>query len=864
MDVWHTTTLIWRNGGLIRLKPMKGKLVFLPLFLTVMLLSTLVSVNATTGVWRLITPTEYTGIPDSNMHSVYMLSGGTSGKGSGNGWAVSDNGFVFNWDGFSWNQAGSPTDCQLNSVNFGGPLNSLSSITSSSGWIVGGVAAGAGAVCTAGGNGAALYFNGVGWTSYPVPSGASPTELRSVSLVKSASFQGDFVQAFAVGTENGVNGAFWVWNGVPGSGGAWSEDLISGPVAVPLNSVYMTHCTGSPCTADDGIAVGNAGATNIYHYTGGTWTALLTPVPGVNLNSVSMSSRTSGWAVGDSCTIVHTTDAITWTGAVSPGACTTSLRSIVLTSSSQGWAVGDSDASGAVVLFGTSLDSAPTWTKLSANQVATLLDLNFVTFASSGGNIWSVGDSGVAAFCLSNCGSTSAIWSTTTATHRVAMNSVFMVSDSDGWAVGNIDPTSNPTILRWNGGSFSWTRAPSVSPLTISALYGVHLSGGSSGWTVGGTGAAYSTLWYDGNTWTGRAVPACVLASCILRSVYMVSDSNSWAVGDRGVIMHSTSSGGGFATVAGPALPAGTDLFSVFFDPTSGGQSGWAVGGGGGVIPPVIIHTTSGGGDAWGTVIPNPGGVVAPVILRSLFFQDATHGWAAGTGTTILYWNGVSWTLVGVVGAANPIDINGISVLGGPPATDGWAVGRDTVTGLPVTIHYDGTTWTVTSLTPAITVGGGLNALSLRSSTNGLAVGTQVTAFPLTVSFILHLDPPPGGGGGTTVATTASTSSAVTTSTATSTSSLATTSSTTSSTSSEISSSSIQTSTSTSSEVTSSQTTSTESTPSSTATVTVTLPSSSTTTPLVMPAIPGFPIESILVGIILGLTTLAIVRRRRK
>jgi hypothetical protein len=42
------------------------------------------------------------------------------------------------------------------------------------------------------------------------------------------------------------------------------------------------------------------------------------------------------------------------------------------------------------------------------------------------------------------------------------------------------------------------------------------------------------------------------------------------------------------------------------------------------------------------------------------------------------------------------------------------------------------------------------------------------------------------------------------------------------------------------------------------------LPSSSTTTPLVMPAIPGFPIESILVGIILGLTTLAIVRRRRK
>jgi len=593
------------------------------------------------------------------MHGVFMLSGGTSGKGSGNGWAVSDNGFIFNWDGFSWNQMGSTTDCQLNSVNFGGPLNPLTSVQSFSGWIVGGVGAGAGPVCTAAGTGASLYYNGVGWTSYPVPSGGSPTELRSVFLVKSASFQGDFVEAFAVGTENGVNGAFWVWNGVPGSGGAWTEDLVSGPVAAPVNSVYMTHCAGSPCAADDGIAVGDGGA--IFRFQGGGWKAKASPVV-VDLNGVAMSSRTNGWAVGDSCTIVRTTDGEIWSGPVSPGTCTTDLRSIVLTSSSEGWAVGDADASGAVVLHGTSLDSSPTWTRIPATQVATLLNLNSVTFATSGGNIWSVGESGVAAFCLSNCGSTSgAIWSTTTATHRVELNSVYMYSDSDGWAVGDLDPTGNPTILRWNGGTFSWTRAPSVSPITTSDLFGVFLTGGSSGWAVGGTGATWSSLYYNGNTWDGRATPACALASCVLRSVYMVSDSNSWAVGDGGIILHSTSTGGAFATIPGPvpALPAGTDLLSVFFDPTSGGQRGWAAGGGGG-NPPVIIHTTNGGADAWGTQYFSPGGVGAPVVLRSIFFQDATHGWAAGTGTTIVYWNGVSWSLVGVVGAVNPIDINGI------------------------------------------------------------------------------------------------------------------------------------------------------------------------------------------------------------
>jgi len=833
---------------------------------SLIVLVSVVPSQAQLGLWRLISPTEYTAFPASNIHGIYMLSGGTSGKGSGRGWMSGDNGLVFTWDGFSWNQEAVPvTTCQLNSVNFGGPLNPLTSITSSSGWIVGGHNP-VGGAC---GAPESMFFNGVNWVAYAVPSAAlATTELRGVYLVQSGS-PGNFIQAYAVGTESGADGAFWVWNGVPGSGGAWTRCSVAGCgpiVPAPVNSLYMTQCTGSPCAATDGIAVADAGGpTNIYRFVGGAWNPLATPVPAVDLNGVAMSSRTNGWAVGDSCTIVRTTDGNTWSGAVSPGTCTADLRSIVMLSSSEAYAVGDADATGVTIVHGTSLDSSPAWTRIPGNQIALTVPagpgLNSVTFAPSGGNLWAAGASGAAAFCLNNCGSVSgAIWSTTTSPQQTDLRAVYMVSDSDGFAVGAADSAGNPTIIRWNGGTFSWTRAPFVAPVVSpTTLLDVHMTSSSSAWAVGGTGAVASSLYFDGNTWTGRPVPACG-AGCFLIGVHMVSDSNSWAVGTGGVIMHSTSTGGAFTiSPSAVALPGG-QLNSVFFDPTSGGQSGWAVGGGG-ANPPTIVHTTNGGADAW-PLIANP---AAPgVELTSVYFQDSTHGWATGVGgptTTILFWNGFSWTLVPVTVSppfTAPLDLWDIQVLGFGTGADGWAVGRDAV-GLPVTVHYDGLSWS-TLLTPSIPTPGFLLSLSIRSATNGLAVGPAIGAG--TLALVLHLDPP--GGVGYTGTTTAITSLTFATTTPVITTSSATT--TQAGTSSVVTSST----SSTSSQITTSTSTSETSTTSSTSsqaasTVTVTpATTSSTTTPLVMPAIPGFPVESILAGIVLGLTTLVIVRRRKR
>jgi hypothetical protein len=50
----------------------------------------------------------------------------------------------------------------------------------------------------------------------------------------------------------------------------------------------------------------------------------------------------------------------------------------------------------------------------------------------------------------------------------------------------------------------------------------------------------------------------------------------------------------------------------------------------------------------------------------------------------------------------------------------------------------------------------------------------------------------------------------------------------------------------------------------STPTTTTTQATSSVSTPLALPPMPGFPLESILAGILVGMAALAILRRRRK
>lgn len=163
-----------------------------------------------------------------------------------------------------------------------------------------------------------------------------------------------------------------------------------------------------------------------------------------------------------------------------------------------------------------------------------------------------------------------------------ALTSVYMLSATDGWAVGE-----GGTIIRWDGSSWSIVPSP-----TKGCLLSIYMLSPSDGWAVGipythgwccGEGVdSGTTIRWDGSSWSTVANPA----ECPLYSVYMLSATDGWAVGHGGIIMKWDGSSWSIVTD-----PDGGCLFSVYMlSPTDG----WAVGQDGLIcsIPPVVSDTS--------------------------------------------------------------------------------------------------------------------------------------------------------------------------------------------------------------------------------------------------------------------------------
>jgi photosystem II stability/assembly factor-like uncharacterized protein len=775
--------------------------------------------QASEGKWRNINPTQYTTIPDVQLNSIYMSNGGTGGIGSGDGWAVGNNGIIFHWDGFSWNNQSSSTGCNLNSVNFGSPLSvPMHDFSASAGFIVGGCLPGQ----------VALFWNGVSW--FPVTTGLS-LGAGNLSSVFVTSVSGSSVDAWAVGYD-GATAVTYHFSGVPGGGGGWTLIPVTSGGGDPLTSVYMVSTT-------EGWAVGHGG--KIFHWNGGaSWTLFTTTVPAADFYSVFMDSSSDGWAVGNGGAIFHFTGG-TWNGPVSPTTTTNTLRSVSLVSQSEGWAVGDS----ATILHGTSLTSCglTCWTALNIALVPTVGGLRGV-HATGGSNVWADGQSGS---ILLYDGS---IWGSVTAPLQTNYNAVFMTGSSDGWAVGSATATG-PTLVHWDG--VKWSRGSSAGAFVD--MYGVWEVNSGEAWAVGG-GPTPGTVPYIFHLQSGswNSVSTFGLPLVLLRSVYGTSSTNVRAVGDNGLI--ATLTGTSWGTESTAQTTNGISWRSVTF---VGGDSNnaWTVGFNS--TGPVIFHLSS--TIHWSSVSV-PLGVAVSVRLHSVQFLDSSHGWIAGSGGTILFWDGTKWNIV-----PTPSSAYNLTAIHVDSTNDGWAVGTDTGTTRPIFLHYDGTSWTTVATIPPFPSVGTLQGLFLLSSTNGFAVGTQPTGTSLGLMF--HLDPPGGNQQPPpppppppSTSTTASTS--IVTSTQTSATS-ATTSQAASTSASQSSSTSIQTTSSppTTSAVTTVVTKTVASTVSSTPATTQASSSTAITTPVALPGIPGFPWESIIAGIVVGLTALAMIKRRR-
>jgi photosystem II stability/assembly factor-like uncharacterized protein len=819
------------------------------------------------GRWRDISPTQYVQAdPTGTLRGVYMRQSGYGSIGAADGWAVggdSGNPIIAHYDGFSWEIRSAPVaGAVYNAVHFctspGAPGVGLCSPNGdgSDGWIVGEGPVGS----------QALYWDGAALT--PVTTGLTATVvLNSVFMACHSPQWGSGCPSvlgpgltFAVGSDAGA-GVIYQFNGDPKAGGGWTLQVIGGTATTSYNGVYMY---GDNAGHLAGFAVGDNGVVAQYS---GTWTATQIPAAaGINLNSVfvDQQSPADAWAVGDSGggsnnQIWHYGPA-GWTGPVSPFSTVNpeNLYSVFLTSSSEGWIVGQEGT----ILHSTTLGSSNVWLALTEplqTAVGTGIDLLGVTFEPDG---WAVGTMGVILNTqVSDCNSAvpSPCWGGQTSITQVTpgqqLNAVYELGSSDAWAGGSWDTTSGiSSVIHWDG--YKWHRA-TVAPLYVANpdIYGIYMLGSGEGWAVGGSATVPEALKWDGNTWTGQPIGNCGACSAVPRSVFMISGGtggDGWIVGTNGRIWRYQS--GSWLIFANPTP---NNLNSVFIsNPGDNTNAGWAVGDAGTVLRLQIV----GGIPSW--VAQSVPGITTQ-NLYGTYWKDSDHGWIVGDTATIVSttdggntWSGGANQVIGAP-AGTILRSVSIDTYGtGSGNGDGWAVGYDAA-GNPVFAHWDGAGWTSVVINPPLaTTGLGLYSVYVTGPEEGWAVGAGMSGIT-SLSGIFHLDPlnPPISGGGTsagttTIVVTSGTSTLVLPSgtyTITSTSASTTTTSTstsviTESTTSTSSSISTETSTSTSTEMSTSFTSNT----------------------LNVPGIPGFPWESILAGIIVGLIASGVIRRTRK
>ena len=697
-------------------------------------------------------------------------------------------------------------------------LHGVQMLTSSYGWTVGGtcnVYTGIGS-CSGGGTGFALFWDGLKWRQTLVPGSAHT--LASVFIVSAN-------DVWAVGKASTIIH----WDGT-----SWAT--VPTPVGVTIDLFSVFILPGGL----DGWAVGNStsGTANILRWSGtyptGVWSVFPPSPPASSsksLRGVYLISSTDGWTVGMSGTIFHW-DGAGWTDLSATSPTANNLYSVFAVSSIDAWAVG---ASSTIIRW-----NGASWT---GPMVAPTIGINYhsvrmvtsadgwiagdvITSTGEGlllrwdGTAWSIVRSYVTVnlnniAMLPLIGGTIGIsvgdaetitrwdgstWFAQTSPTFAGINALYLVSSGDGWAVG-----MSGNIFRWNGQS--WNHYETL-PSGVN-LNGLFMKTSTDAWAVGNAtnhGTPPTILRWNGVAWNAITPPGVALGQN-LTDVFMLSATEGWAVGTgsgtypTGVSAATLKWDGTLWTSVPSGTPPASVLQSVHM---LGSTDGWAVGYN--ATGPLIVRWS---GLAWSTVTAPPG----IARLRSIHFLSANNGWAVGNQATdgqasIIHWDGTQWTRV----SAPPGNLASVYMTS---ATDGWAVGQNPADGLSRIVHWDGLTWNVVSTLPIPpTMAVSLNSIFMVTPLDGWIAGNQ--------GLILHYGPE------VIPETTTSTSTVIVTSTSTST------------------------------------TTSTTSTSTSTTTNSSATTSTTTTTSIPPSPIPGFPTESILVGLAGGLIALTVIRRRRR
>jgi photosystem II stability/assembly factor-like uncharacterized protein len=263
-----------------------------------------------------------------------------------------------------------------------------------------------------------------------------------------------------------------------------------------------------------------------------TWTPQVSGTT-ENLNGVACVSATDAWAVGDSGTILYTTDGGAHWASPSPKDFSTNddLLGVAFSDASNGWVVGD------VGWIWATNDGGVHWTQQTSNTNASLVSVAF-TDPSHG---WAVGDRGT----IVHTDDGGAHWAQQTSNTDASLMSVAFTDPSHGWAEG-------------------WDDTGTAFPYTFTCVID-HTDDGGKHWAL-----------QKSTTYTGYPPDN--------GSVTFVNASDGWAIcGETAPVLHTTDGGAHWNVEANP-----TNANVVTFASTS---DGWILPEYGGAI----LGTTDGG-----------------------------------------------------------------------------------------------------------------------------------------------------------------------------------------------------------------------------------------------------------------------------
>lgn len=302
------------------------------------------------------------------------------------------------------------------------------------------------------------------------------------------------------------------------------------PQPVDLKGVAMI-------SAADGWAIGETKQHNpaILHYDGKQWAATnnLLLDQKMSLSSIAMDSPTDGWIVGGTSlplsngssqstsvgVILHYSQG-SWSivsGTIVPPV----LRSLFILSADDIWTVGDE---GSILHY-----DGVQWNEITSPIIANTFSLTDIA-ATSNNNIWVIGSQGV---LLHYDGTTwQRITANTFGARSASVNflSISMSSPGDGWIVGDRAHSSKGLILHYQ--HEEWQEIPNAPKNGLQRIFMISTT---DGWAVG---KADTVMHYTNHQWTQVTKNISALPNVLLSDLAFISSHDGWVAGDQGTLLH--------------------------------------------------------------------------------------------------------------------------------------------------------------------------------------------------------------------------------------------------------------------------------------------------------------------------------------